>query len=77
MDIKHFYNVMSEWTQKFEVMFLHLRSVHPPYFHITDSGVADFDSGNSRIVALVVDFKLTDSLSSRYFERLHLSTKLV
>ena len=48
----------SEWTQKFKEVFLHLRLVHPPYFHVTDSGVTDFDSGKRWIVALVVNLKL-------------------
>ena len=39
-------------------MFLHLRPVHPKYFHITDSGVGDFDSGNSRIVALASTYPI-------------------
>ena len=57
----------SEWTHKFKEVFLHLRLVHPPYFHVTDSGVADFDSGTSRIIALMT-LSVANTLRASFHE---------
>ena len=58
----------SEGTQKLKEVLLCFQIENSPAFHFTDFGVAGFNFGSGRIVAIVDGFQLCDSLSSKYFE---------